>query len=69
VHGSQINSWKRQVLEGLPGLLSDRRGQLRAREHQALVDELYRQIGQLKVELEWLKKKSGLAGGGEARLR
>jgi len=25
-------------------------------------DELYRQIGQLKVELEWLKKKSGLGG-------
>jgi transposase len=69
VHGSQINSWKRQALEGLPGLLSDRRGQLRAGEHQALVDELYRQIGQLKVELDWLKKKSGLAGGGEVRLR
>jgi hypothetical protein len=29
---------------------------LRAGEHQALVDELYRQIGQLKVALGWLKK-------------
>jgi hypothetical protein len=27
---------------------------------EALVAELYRQIGQLKVELDWLKKKSGL---------
>jgi putative transposase len=44
-------------LEGLPLLFSDNRLG-RNREQEELEAELYRQIGQLKVELEWLKKKS-----------
>jgi len=31
-----------------------------------LIEELYKQIGQLKVELDWLKKKSGLITPGES---
>lgn len=59
VHANQITKWKRQLLEGLPGVFSDgHRQDLRAQ--QALTDRLYQQIGQLKVELDWLKKKSGL---------
>jgi transposase-like protein len=59
VHANQITKWKRQLLDGLPGIFSDgHREDLR--QQQALTDRLYQQIGQLKVELDWLKKKSGL---------
>lgn len=57
VHPNQIGKWKKRLLEGLPVLFSDNRLR-RNREQEELEAELYRQIGQLKVELEWLKKKS-----------
>jgi len=56
---AQVSKWKREALEGLKDHFSDGRKQ-RAEDQSDLVDELYRQIGQLKVELDWLKKKSGL---------
>jgi hypothetical protein len=43
-------------LEKLPELFSER-GNGRDKDREALESELYKQIGQLKVELEWLKKK------------
>jgi len=57
VHPNQISQWKKKLLEELPELFSEKR---RSREvnKEDLEAELYRQIGQLKVELEWLKKKS-----------
>jgi putative transposase len=59
VHPNQITKWKRQLLDGVPGIFSEgHRDDLRQQE--ALTDRLYQQIGQLKVELDWLKKKSGL---------
>lgn len=59
VHPNQVTNWKKQVLDELPQLFST------ARHHSAQDDEqlkaqLYQQIGQLKVELDWLKKKAGL---------
>lgn len=60
VHPVQIAHWKKQALEGIPGIFTDRRGR-QGRGEEALSDELYQQIGRLKMELEWLKKKSGLA--------
>jgi transposase len=59
VHPNQITKWKRQAVEILPELLSNNRHKAE-KDSEALQDELYRQIGQLKVELDWLKKKSGL---------
>ena len=59
VHANQITQWKRQLLDSLPELFSRRR-QTDQRDQEALTSELYQQIGQLKVELDWLKKKSGL---------
>jgi transposase-like protein len=58
VHPIQITQWKKIVLEGLPRLLSSRRG-TKPKEEEALKAALYQQIGQLKVELDWLKKKVG----------
>jgi putative transposase len=59
VHPNQITQWKKQLFESLPEIFSRRRRN-QQREQEELMDQLYQQIGQLKVELDWLKKKSGL---------
>jgi len=59
VHPNQVSKWKRKAVEGLVEVFSDGR-ERREKDQQQLIDELYRQIGKLKVELDWLKKKSGL---------
>ena len=57
VHVNQIRQWRQKLLDELPSLFSNRRKK-KDKEGEELLSELYRQIGQLKVELEWLKKKS-----------
>ena len=59
LHGNQISQWKQVAVKHLEEAFSQKRGKS-AQEDEALVHRLYRQIGQLQVELEWLKKKSGL---------
>lgn len=59
IHPNQIVQWKKQALAHMPAAFADRSGR-RQQEDDQLKDELYRQIGQLKVELEWLKKRTGL---------
>ena len=59
VHGNQIRQWKKRLLKELPSIFSDRRKKS-DQDTEELTSELYRQIGQLKVELDWLKKKSEL---------
>lgn len=53
VHPNQIGQWKKKLLEELPMIFSDKRV-YRDKDKDELEAELYRQIGQLKVELEWL---------------
>jgi putative transposase len=60
VRPSQVTTWKRQAVEGVASLFADRRSDPGTSE-EALKAELYQQIGQLQVELDWLKKKSGLS--------
>jgi transposase-like protein len=58
VHPSQVGTWKKQALESLPEVFSN--GKARSREEeQAKLDALYQQIGQLQVELSFLKKRTG----------
>jgi transposase len=59
VHPTQVGGWKRQALAGLPDDFSNGREQIRQKP-DAEKDELYKQIGQLKVELDFLKKRAGL---------
>jgi putative transposase len=59
VHPNQVTTWKKQALESLPELFSARRATA-ARDEEALKAQLYQQIGQLKVEPDWLKKKAEL---------
>jgi len=58
VHPNQVSQWKKQLLDGIPELFSNKSTR-RAKEREELESELYRQIGQLKVEIDWLKKKHG----------
>jgi transposase-like protein len=62
VHPNQISLWKKQALRELPAVFSSRKSQDQ-RAQEDLTVELYQHIGQLKVELDWLKKKSGLTRG------
>ena len=59
VHPTQVGGWKKQGLAGLADIFSNGRQQLR-QQSDAEKDELYKQIGQLKVELDFLKKRAGL---------
>ena len=56
VHPTVINRWKKQVLELLPQALS-KRAEVKGGEQEELISRLYQEIGQLKGELDWLKKK------------
>lgn len=59
VHPTQIVYWKKEVLKRLPEIFSNGNAG-RSSQNDNLVDQLYQQIGQLTMENEYLKKKSGL---------
>lgn len=59
VHPNQITAWKREAQEQLVSIFDSKKAKS-SKADEKLKEELYRQIGQLKVELDWLKKKSGL---------
>jgi transposase len=60
VHATQISTWKQRLLEGAPDVFEDRRRKQRSEENNQ--EELFEQIGRLKMEVEWLKKKSAQLG-------
>jgi transposase-like protein len=62
LHPSQITQWKRQLVDGGP-VIFNQGNDRKQREHRALEADLYEQIGRLKVELEWLKKKATRCSG------
>jgi len=54
VHPTMINNWKRALLDGATNIFD--KGQKSRKQNDAQVDELYRQIGQLKVERDFLAR-------------
>jgi transposase len=56
VHPTQIGHWKRRLLEGAGDLFSDDRRR-QVEDQEALIADLYEQIGRFQMELAWLKKK------------
>ena len=58
VHPTQIAQWKKQALDALPQLFATK-GTERSKAEEGFIAGLYQEIGQLKVELDWLQKKSG----------
>ena len=64
IHPNLLSKWKRTAISGLPQLFEDESIKKRQiqKAHETEVGELYKQIGKLTTELEWLKKKSGRIG-------
>ena len=60
VHAVQIGLWKKQIREQAKRLFAGKRGPKLVAEH-ADPEALYSQIGKLKMELDWLKKKFGIS--------
>jgi len=58
VHSTMINNWKRALLEGAADIFDQ--GQKSRKQTETQIDDLYRQIGQLKVENDFLSKKLSL---------
>lgn len=66
VHRAQIVKWRKRAMEGIAGIFEGKESK-GAGEKEKVTDELYRQIGQLKVENEWLKKNLERLGVKEKR--
>ena len=60
VHPTLVTHWKTQLLEGAAEIFSNGK-RVAADADEELKGELYQQIGKLQVEVDWLKKKSGLS--------
>ena len=58
IHPIQLGAWKRVAMDGLASVFAGARTKATT-DGEALLSALYQEIGQLKMELDWLKKKSG----------
>jgi transposase-like protein len=60
VHPNLLTRWKTQAIKGLPQIFeNDKTKTLKKdKEYEKEKDELYKQIGKLTAQIEWLKKKS-----------
>jgi transposase-like protein len=62
VHPTLIHGWKKQLVAGAEGVFASGVKAAVAADVEARTAELYEQIGRLKMELEWLKKKAAVFG-------
>lgn len=60
IHPAQLTQWRRIFLERVPEIFSAKSSR-KEKECKSREEELYKKIGQLQVELDWLKKKSSLS--------
>jgi transposase-like protein len=56
IHSVQISNWKKQLIDGSASIFINSNNN-NHRKQQNLEDHLYQEIGRLKIELDWLKKK------------
>ena len=59
VHPTQVSQWKKDLADRLPEVFARGGTSAAAAEAQERERELFEEIGRLKMELEWLKKKAG----------
>jgi len=62
VHPTLIHGWKKQLLRGAESIFANGAKTTPASNEVVAQAELYEQIGRLKMELEWLKKKTAIFG-------
>ena len=62
LHPNLIHNWKKQLLAAAPGIFDSAVTSTAATDNQTQIDELYRQIGQLKVERDFLSSRSAVLG-------
>ena len=61
LHPVQITKWKKKAQSELPSVFADRREKKRGRQAEyERAEKLYEEIGRLKIQLDWVKKKSGI---------
>ena len=60
VHPTQVGQWKKELQSQAPSIFDSKRGPKQV-DPSASSDRLYSEIGRLKMELDWLKKKSGIS--------
>ena len=61
VHANQIGRWKKQLLDAAPDIFSQGKNK-EAEKNEVERDHLYKKVGQLQIEVDWLKKKTGYLG-------
>jgi transposase len=58
IHPTQADKWRQKVLSGMPSLFGS--GNIEElKQRDKLIEELYKQVGKLQTQLDWLKKKMG----------
>lgn len=58
VHSNMIVRWKQEMLQKLPGLFDKKAERRENAQEVEKVDKLYKAVGELKMENDWLKKSS-----------
>jgi transposase len=60
IHPNMVSKWKTQLVEGASEIFEDKRKNRANKKEEDITEQLYQQIGQMKVENDFLKKKFGL---------
>jgi len=61
IHSNQISRWKKQLLDAAPDIFTHGKDN-EAEKKEVEQDRLYKKVGQLQIEVDWLKKKTGYLG-------
>jgi len=59
IHPTQANRWKQQALSFIESSFNGQSFTAQLHQKDEFIEELYKQIGKLKYEVDWLKKKMG----------